>query len=915
MVSNSQWHHGTNVNLFIEDQPLLRGSYTLFDAQTYWDAGSLVPINQYSQNDFGDTHSLVLIVDTLNVQNTLKSLDTSVEPGTLNALLQAASARQAKWETGTQGKAEGDVLEWVVDALAFALTGNDPELRNENAANGQSLNTGGTWADKTLREKFYTQLDLIQKAITDNQLAGKLKVTVANADLATAARTDFAAFLSLYGGFPLGLKSVTGQEDAVSAILGGKQGGDLYGNWSADKDLTPAERAAGKAYYSDQYLADRAAYLASLAAANTGNTGEDKALWLTTPSGEPIYFKDIASGISIETEKGNRAGRQYLFGGKDDDSGLTGGDKDDRIYGGAGSDTLDGGNGADYLEGGSGNDTYQIGSGKDRIVDKDGTIKLGTAILTGSPNLAQVTKPSLGSSVWKDANDAHLFYRLKDGTLEDGTLEIVKEQGNKLETLAVVEHFKNGNLGLTLKDQKKLALLSQSADRPFTPDNADQPLPTQPLSLAEGLGQGLKVFLNTAAKAGDTITLALSALGDKFKAVLGDDIVGFDSGNVTLTLTEGQTEVSFAFLNTGDVDVDQTLTLTATLQAADGSSNVVNTLAINFDANTEIDNSPSTSNTIIGDQRTTTGIPSIDHRDELYGTAANDLILAGEESDRVGGNSGDDRIEGGNDVDVVGGDDGNDWLLGQADRDVVAGGMGDDRLFGEGETTLAQGLLDGNQNTGSGQDGDWLLGNEGKDSLIASAANDLLEGGDGADILVGGAGDDMIEGDGDLRWVYNGQGPGTLVTQFNQDADGSTSVTISPSGNIVRFNNIAPGADVIYAGNGNDLVLAGGGDDLVYGEAGRDNLFGDAGNDVLLGGAGDDNLSGDNGNSVLAYAQHGNDFLDGGEGEGSRRNDKGLSRSFGEMLRSTGKIGQKRNGFGPLDGYSAHATEQLREAA
>jgi hypothetical protein len=317
MVSNSQWHHGTNVNLFIEDQPLLRGSYTLFDAQTYWDAGSLVPINQYSQNDFGDTHSLVLIVDTLNVQNTLKSLDTSVEPGTLNALLQAASAPQAKWETGTQGKAEGDVLEWVVDALAFALTGNDPELRNENAANGQSLNTGGTWADKTLREKFYTQLDLIQKAITDNQLAGKLKVTVANADLATAAPHRLRRLPQPLRRLPAGPE------------IRDRPGGRRLGHSRRQARRRPLRQLVcptktsprpnalpAKPITATNTLPTAPPYLASLAAANTGNTGEDKALWLTTPSGEPIYFKDIASGISIETEKGNRAGRQYLFGGK-----------------------------------------------------------------------------------------------------------------------------------------------------------------------------------------------------------------------------------------------------------------------------------------------------------------------------------------------------------------------------------------------------------------------------------------------------------------------------------------------------------------------------------------------------------------------------------------------------------------------
>ena len=68
LVSNSQWHVGTNVPVFIEDQPLVRGGYPLAAAQASfatWET-QLLP-QGYATSNFGDTHSLVLLVDSLMV--------------------------------------------------------------------------------------------------------------------------------------------------------------------------------------------------------------------------------------------------------------------------------------------------------------------------------------------------------------------------------------------------------------------------------------------------------------------------------------------------------------------------------------------------------------------------------------------------------------------------------------------------------------------------------------------------------------------------------------------------------------------------------------------------------------------------------------------------------------------------------
>lgn len=54
-VANSQWHYGQAVPIYIEDQPLFRGSVVAGAAEAtllYSDTKLLV--NNFSKNDFGD---------------------------------------------------------------------------------------------------------------------------------------------------------------------------------------------------------------------------------------------------------------------------------------------------------------------------------------------------------------------------------------------------------------------------------------------------------------------------------------------------------------------------------------------------------------------------------------------------------------------------------------------------------------------------------------------------------------------------------------------------------------------------------------------------------------------------------------------------------------------------------------------
>lgn len=158
------------------------------------------------------------------------------------------------------------------------------------------------------------------------------------------------------------------------------------------------------------------------------------------------------------------------------------------------------------------------------------------------------------------------------------------------------------------------------------------------------------------------------------------------------------------------------------------------------------------------------------------------------------------------------------------------------------------------------------------------------------------------------------------------------------------------GNDTLTGNEGRDTLLGDAGNDKIYGGLGDDALAGGLGAGVLYGGTGADYLMGEGGYQALHanwsvtknadgsfYFQEfqgyfeldgygasilwrgGNNILWGGggenQGEGSRRNENGISSLFSEMLRSTGKNGQKRNVSGPFDRFDRSTKEHFSAGA
>jgi Ca2+-binding RTX toxin-like protein len=417
MVADSQWHHGANVDVFIEDQPLVRGTIRKAAAGVYWDTGALMPNNNYTQNDFGDTHSIVLLIDSLSVQHLLQTLAPTATQADIETLFKAASVVKAESTTGTQGRAEGDVLETLLDSLLRVFTHDDPELRKGKAKNGNGLLTGGTWADESLRETFYDKLKALGDSPAFKEAKGKLTLTLPGRDLATAARPTSPPSSPCTPARRFALKAVPGQESTLEAALKAQWTAE-YTAWKADQDLTPEQRANHEGTYTDRYLADRAAFLARLAQARLANTGEGQALRATTLDTALRNFKDEASGLSLQEVHaltGAAAGARVVFGGDGNDS-VVGETGDDAFYGGAGSDQLDGGAGDDTLEGNADADELRGGAGRDTLLGGQGNDRLEG----GDNNDTLVGGPGDDTLMGGDGEDT---YVINDGDGHDHVVD------------------------------------------------------------------------------------------------------------------------------------------------------------------------------------------------------------------------------------------------------------------------------------------------------------------------------------------------------------------------------------------------------------------------------------------------------------------------------------------------------------
>ncbi|CAN5472378.1 hypothetical protein BH11PSE11_BH11PSE11_04950 [soil metagenome] len=929
-VSNSQYHYGKATPVVIEDQPLHRGTAL---SSAVWSLGPRVEPG-FSKNDFGDTHSLVLVVDSLSVQNAFALLDSNFTAGTFVQIFKAASNKKKEELFGTQGKAEGDVLENIVNGLAdtFGLNWKDTQRLKGNP-------TGGTWAtidpspdvdpNYSYRNVFYTKLKDVQDKIKALSLNDKIKIVAAPTTPVVRADTlnNLGSVLSLKYLTPFMLKAV--DTSALALLEGGNQ--TVAAHVNEDRQDTEAKARNGMLHFSDAYLTDRAEMLRWLTTRNQQNIADNKAIE-NGGSSEKLRFQDLTRDIIIDLKPSTSTTLQrYTIFGKDENIAdtINGGDKNDRLYGGEGNDVIDGKEGDDYLEGNDGadnlnggerDDTLIGGYGNDTLKGGDGNWSdtlmggAGDDWLEGGAGVdTYIINKGDGHDTIVDNGFNYVFY---DGKLFAGTFiqnkttgvyEFFDKDGSN--NGKPLEFHSPGVLTLDESSGTKITFQNQTSGEAFANVDFgfhlykpfDDPQSTvigddgdNALGNAQGRAriQGMGGRDQITGGGADDI-LEGGAGFDVIKGMAGNDRL-YTNNEITLAqaIDQGRTQtgtgIQGGWLNGGDGD--DTIIGGADKAASYGAHG--KDIIVGGAGNDWLDGDDDYVLTGFAWNVIDTGNPF----DPLIGpvvvdspqAGAADVLYGGEGNDSIGGHFGDD---------ILYGEAGNDVMAGDDDNDILYGGDGDDKMTGDyGKLAYDSGysvIIQGSDYLDGGAGNDWMQGEAGDDKLYGGVGNDELFGdavtyfeqtATGDDYLNGEEGDDKLRGQSGSDQLFGGDGKDQL---FGDDDDTPLA---------------QQGDDHLYGEKGDDLLQGGGGNDELYGGEDNDTLYGEKGNDYLDGEAGDDTIEGGEGKNALMGGEgkdelsggDDSDFLDGGAGDDklwSKEGDDSLEGGEGndQLSAGTGK--------------------------
>lgn len=855
-VANSG-NHARETRVYIEDQPNLDGFGGFFG----------------TSGDFGTTHSITLIVDSLATQELFQTTAPSLGQSDIEAIFAASSNQLGAGFVGTSGVAEGDSLENALDALG--------KLFVPNYTPTQFGRQTGDFGSLTFRNPFYANLAAVKAALAGGtvtieplvelnaQGAAGIRLAPAQVKAAALEGTDRGA------AFRYALKALN-----PFAVIGADYQGLGHASGGA---LMLFDPATGFGELTQQYLIDRAAFLEAKVELNLRNA---------TTSGDTVYYKDFTgAGYEIPTGSILTTDQRVLFGSDADDPPLVGNSREDHLYGGGGNDLLDGQGGGDYLEGNAGNDVLLGGSGADALLGRRGDDLLeggdGSDLLDGGLDNdmlrggsgldTYVIRAIDGADTIEDSDgkgSIEFGGRILTGGLRrhgeptntfhsaDGTVTFTRQGADLIVAGSgplTIANFTDGILGIKLFGEADYAPVTRSEFTRTVSNPNPPPATTQ-----------VPFFDDNANHSGDLEDPMTDSRNNLVHALGGDDTVISGSGDDQLYGEAGHDQL---FGGLGDDRL---------FGGADAD------ILVGDDSNTP---------NVGGDDYLDGG----DGNDLLQGNAGRDILIGGSGNDNL---NGDDPLAAnlGTNDDWLDGGDNNDELHGAAGSDVLIGGSGDDLLIGD--TTAAQGgdpAAGGGDSLDGGEGNDTLYGLYGDDLLVGGIGNDQLNGQDGSDLLLGGDGDDQLLGDLRIRlntasvpyWEFDlsefhnaggedvldgGNGNDVLVGGEGDDVLDGGSGDDKLFGDYGGFAN-APvgltGDDLLIGGEGNDELVGGLGDDILDGGEGNDSLSGDGGADFLDGGIGNDNLSGGDGDDVLdagdgndtLYGDDGNDVLDAGDGD------------------------------------------------
>jgi hypothetical protein len=247
------------------------------------------------------------VVDVTAITLMLNEIDPNVTAEQLNNILHASAPTNTNLEE----------LSAFSGALSKLLT---PNSAQQNSSSASQLYSN---ISNTLQ---------IYKANYGNSTFA----IVAPPTSASEARSDLGAFLSLYYLTPFALKA--NDAGALNQLYLAHE--EVAGKWAADKTLTAEQIAQGKAFYSDNWLTDRAAMLSwQVQISNDDAQATESSPYLPFFTAVPSqYFQDVTTGQELFLGGIDR--RRIIFGSDSGES-IYGRGNNDRLYGGGGADTAE----------------------------------------------------------------------------------------------------------------------------------------------------------------------------------------------------------------------------------------------------------------------------------------------------------------------------------------------------------------------------------------------------------------------------------------------------------------------------------------------------------------------------------------------------------------------------------------------
>ena len=653
MVALSQKHFGEDIRIGIEDQPISRGWYKWnATISSLYNLGVKLFVDHYGKNDFGDTHSIILLTDSLVTQELLKQLDDNFSHEKFKPILKLSSniLTQAGMMNDHQGVAEGDALENIINSISHILNIGTDKLTGNTK--------GGTWANKEDRDHLHKVVKKISEFINNNKLNGKFNITPSNNITPGQVRNDFGYFLALKHASPiiLSAKNKESMERNWKEIWP-----DEYKSWQEDN--TAIQKGNIPKNYTNEWIKDRTVILNIKNITHDENhTGKISSDIQVTDNSSPedvadsritdrakeflhdldkynYKLLDEENGISIEfitsehqssfsedipEDKHNK----LISFAREAGSKLIGENEEDHLYGAGGDDILQGGQGSDHLEGGSGSD---ILIGDDDKEDDSAGNNVDTLYGGAGPDLLKGGK----------GKDQYYFNRgeIEGDIIEDKDGGELYFDGKRLEpTNAKLQHL--------------------GGRRWVLPADGHKPAETAADGTSGKLVPGYVFTIGTTRRAEDGSTVA--------------DLHIITPENEQLTIRD------WAYKKEDDKLTGSVFKFSLPIppKPEDPKSKMHGDQVAPFSDKDKKYYNWSATHWNYETGKLEGGVAAPGFNDALRGT---------EKADHINGLAGNDAIQGGEGDDLIEGNDGHDLLLGGKGSDRIFGGDGDDFLMGHSD--------------------------------------------------------------------------------------------------------------------------------------------------------------------------------------------------------------------------------------